>query len=552
MLKQFRFALVVFVNISGVLLMQAQTRPCGAGTLADVLGTSCSVGPLILNFQNNFSGLHNTFEQGAETTVLINLADIGFTPINHDNQAGFKLTTNFIDGPGPDSTFFGGHSVNFSYTPQARPGFDIVGESLQMDATVQSDSLNNASEDVIDFQNYPNIFSTSVNTTLANQGGNSFSHLTDHILLPAPALFSTGFAGHPEFATVIFQSLTTGTAQGTLQAATFLYNVGPVGPLPPAALIYSTLDLPGTAGTFVSSIANSGKMAGAYQDIQGVFHGYVTRGASGFITIDFPNATSTFANGLNDQGDIVGSYTDAAGNTHGFILQDKDFTTLDFPEAIFTDPIAINDRRQIVGIYETADQGIHGFLFDRGSFTSIDHNPDNFTPPFTEALGINNSGHIVGSFLEVVTLVGLVQQEDLFETLTVPGQVETVINSLNEQGDQVGTYNDINLVQHGFVHKAELFQTVDFPNGGITFPLAMNAAGKIVGQYADAAGNFHSFLAERSGNDSNGHQAITNDSTVQPATAAASQLAPSRVCGSAEWRQHPEQIRNPGSCQVKH
>lgn len=552
MLKQFRFALVVFVSISGVLPVQAQTRPCIAGTLADVLGTSCSVGPLTLNFQNNFSGSHNVFVHGIKTSVPINPAEIEFTPINLDNQAGFKLTTNFIDAPGPDSTFLGGHSVNFSYTPQARPGFDIVGESLQMDATVQGDALNDATEEVFDFQNYANISFTSVNTTLASQGGNIISHLTDHILLPAPALFSTGFAGHPELATTDFQTLTTGTAQGTLQGATFLYNMGPVGPLPPAALIYSSLNLPGTAGTFVSSITNSGRMAGAYQDIQGVFHGYVTQGAGGFITIDFPTAASTFANGLNDQGDIVGSYTDVAGNTHGFILQDKGFTTLDFPEAIFTDPIAINNRQQIVGIYETADQGIHGFLFDRGSFTSIDHNPDNFTPPFTEVLGINNSGHIVGSFIEAVTLVGLVQQEDMFQTLIVPGQVETVINSLNEQGDQVGTYNDIDLLQHGFVRKAELFQTVDFPNGSSTFPLAMNASGKIVGQYADAAGNFHSFMADPHGNNGDGLQALTNDTTLRPTTAAISQLAPLRVCGGAEWRQHPEQIRNPGSCQVKH
>ena len=149
------------------------------------------------------------------------------------------------------------------------------------------------------------------------------THLTDHILLPAPALFSTGFAGHPALPTTDFQVITTGTASARLQAATFLYNVGPVGPLPPAALSYSTLDLPGTAGTFVSGINNAGRMAGAYQDGQGAFHGYVTQGADEFITIDFPNAVSTFANGLNDQGDIVGFYTDVAGNAHGFIFRTR-------------------------------------------------------------------------------------------------------------------------------------------------------------------------------------------------------------------------------------
>ena len=51
MLKHFSFLLVVFMSISGVLLVQVQTRPCIAGTLSDVLGSSCSVGPLFLTFK---------------------------------------------------------------------------------------------------------------------------------------------------------------------------------------------------------------------------------------------------------------------------------------------------------------------------------------------------------------------------------------------------------------------------------------------------------------------------------------------------------------------
>ena len=65
MLKQFKFSLVVLMSISAV-LTQAQTRACNASTLADVLGTSCSVGPLTLNFQNNFSGLHNIFSEARD------------------------------------------------------------------------------------------------------------------------------------------------------------------------------------------------------------------------------------------------------------------------------------------------------------------------------------------------------------------------------------------------------------------------------------------------------------------------------------------------------
>lgn len=548
--RKWRCAFISIIAMWALLGASAQTKPCSAGTLADVLGTSCSVGPLILNFQANFTGLHNVFEGGVETSAPITPAEIGFTPIIQDHHAGFRLSPNWVDGPGPDSSFLSGHLVNLTYTPQANPDFDIVGETLQMDATIEATTTNGASEQVTDFQDYPNVLSTSVNTALVNLFGTVASQLTDHILLPAPALSSDGFAGQPGATTTFLQSLTTAGGQGTLRSATFLYNVGPVGPLPPAALTYTNIDLPGAAGTFVAAINNAGRMAGAYQDAQSAFHGYVTQDGSEFTTIDFPNATATFGNGLNDRGDMVGSFTDAAGTTHGFILQDGNFTTLDVPNAIFTDPLAINDRRQIVGIYETSDQGIHGFLLDGGNFTSIDHNPDDFVPPLTEVLGINNNGNMVGTFLEAVTLVGLVQREDVFHTVIVPGQVEAIIESLNEQANQVGTYNDINLLQHGFITRGDVFQTVDFPNGNTTFPLGINASGQIVGQYADAAGNFHSFLAQPGGGGDSGLNLNLNSTSEQLGIMPMSQPVPQRICGSAEWRQHAEQIRNPASCRT--
>lgn len=544
MCKRLQCALIGFMFFFGVLNLSAQNPPCPAGTLANVLGTSCSVGPLTLNFQNNFSGVFTVFDQGAVTNQgLISAAGIQFVPINQGQKVGFKLIVNFIDGPGTDSSFSSGHSVNFSYTPQANSGFDIAGESLQIEAGIQDPGANNASENVIDFQNYPNIFSTSPNAFISDQNGSISSQLTNQVLLPAPALFSEGFAGQPTIPTTFFESLTSGTAQGTLTSATFLYNVGPVGPLPAAALTYSALDLPGAAGTLVSGINNSGRMTGAYQDAEGTFHGYITQRRGTFTTIDFPNATGTFGNGLNDRGDVVGSYTDISGNTHGFLLRDSDFSTLDFPDAILTDPIAINNRGQIAGFYESADQGVHGFLFDHGSFTGIDHNPDGFVPPFTEVLGINNRSEVVGAFLRFVTTVGLVQDGDSFHEVNVPGQVETIINSLNDPGDQVGNYNDINLLTHGFVRKGERFLTVDFPNGNTTFPLAINAAGEIVGQYSDAGGTFHSFVAEpRPDGDSGPDSASVNTaSTIQ--SQAATQPALTRVCGSTEWLQHPEQMR---------
>jgi len=55
-----------------------------------------------------------------------------------------------------------------------------------------------------------------------------------------------------------------------------------------------------------------------------------------FTTIDFPGASSTIAVGVNPRGEIVGAYDDADGVRHGFLLSGDQFTSFDFPGASFT------------------------------------------------------------------------------------------------------------------------------------------------------------------------------------------------------------------------
>lgn len=62
MFKSLRYVLFAFLVFCGALRAPAQTAPCTAGSLANVLGTSCSVGPLTLNLQNNFSSLFTVAE----------------------------------------------------------------------------------------------------------------------------------------------------------------------------------------------------------------------------------------------------------------------------------------------------------------------------------------------------------------------------------------------------------------------------------------------------------------------------------------------------------
>ena len=83
-----------------------------------------------------------------------------------------------------------------------------------------------------------------------------------------------------------------------------------------------------------------------------------------FTTIDFPGASSTIAVGVNPRGEIVGAYDDADGVRHGFLLSGDQFTSFDFPGASFTVAFGINSRGDIVGWYMTAGVS-HGFLLSR-------------------------------------------------------------------------------------------------------------------------------------------------------------------------------------------
>jgi probable HAF family extracellular repeat protein len=167
--------------------------------------------------------------------------------------------------------------------------------------------------------------------------------------------------------------------------------------------IFSTIDIPGSDATTAAGINNTGWIAGSFYiflpNETYVSHGFLDINGV-FTTIDMPGSTSTFVNGINDAGQIVGTFTDSAYSEHGFEDTDSAFTIIDVPGRAFTQLNGINDADEIVGLTgEASSQTFRGFLYSHGAFTmieiptAIDLNEDN-------ALGINNSGKIVGEFFD--------------------------------------------------------------------------------------------------------------------------------------------------------
>jgi hypothetical protein len=104
--------------------------------------------------------------------------------------------------------------------------------------------------------------------------------------------------------------------------------------------------------------------------------------------------------GINNSGQIAGIYYDpVTAQTHGFIYDQikQDYTLLDYPGAYSTGISGINDKGHVVGTYctnatLTSCTQLHSFLYDGTSYSNID------VPgaAFTAVTGINNSGIYVG------------------------------------------------------------------------------------------------------------------------------------------------------------
>jgi hypothetical protein len=84
-----------------------------------------------------------------------------------------------------------------------------------------------------------------------------------------------------------------------------------------------------------------------------------------------------------------------------------------------------------------------------------------------------------------------------FATVDAPGATMTQVLGLNNSGRLVGFYLDSSGASHGFVKAGRrLFQSLDDPDGvGTTVINGVNADDDLVGFYVDAAGNTDGFEA---------------------------------------------------------
>jgi hypothetical protein len=511
----------------------AQAQPCPTGTLANVMGTSCTIGHITFNFGSNFQGL----SQANGTTVFFGPDAIEFVPINSGNQTGFQLALNFVANPNATSLDSSSSNASFSYGLQIDSTSEIVSETASIVGNVTQVSFDAIS--AFDAHLFTNRSFTEVapSESYSQSGFFNEPQVTSTLTSPGVSTGTINVGGLP-FTTEVNAVASIGD-DATLSSASFIYTTAPRIPTPLAGNFrFQNIDLPiAPQTTAANGINDRGQIVGSFQDAQGSLHGYIMEGTD-FQTFDFPSASLTIPAAISNSGTVVGVYSDAFGNAHGFILENGTFTSIDFPGAIFTEILDLNESGDMVGIYQLPDFGVHGFIRDKNGITSIDDPQQTSFFPFTEAFGINNRKNVIGAFADSnANLHGFSLFHGIFQQIDVPGSESNIPAGSNNAEDIVGIYTDLDNVQHGYVQRGNNFSTLDVPGAvGTTVLSQINNSGTIVGSYVDDQGLIHSFIADQQ---PGGGPAPDSGRT---------KITPTQTCSLADWAKHPEKITNPKAC----
>jgi probable HAF family extracellular repeat protein len=222
-----------------------------------------------------------------------------------------------------------------------------------------------------------------------------------------------------------------------------------------------------------------------------------------FMNENFPGSAQTQVVGINNHGTTVGFYVDAAGANIGFVRRFGHFTSVINPatpaQGGVNQLLGLNNEGMGAGFYNDAGGASHGYTYN---FITKMFSP--VTLPVAAdsvvASGINDGGDVSGFYTVGKTTNGFVLDEDHgFTAIQLGAGTNTQALGINEDGQVVGSFVDAMGAMHGFVWSHGRARQIDDPHHGPdgTLVNGLNDRGQIVGFYVDAAGNTHGFLASR-------------------------------------------------------
>ena len=213
---------------------------------------------------------------------------------------------------------------------------------------------------------------------------------------------------------------------------------------------------------------------GAADTVQGFVYA-----AGTFTEIQLPGLPQ----GINDAGQIVGFLQPGA---QGFLYSGGTVTPIVVPGAVYTSAWDINNSGQIVGSFLDSHNVQKAYLYDAGTFITID------LPGEGSALGLSDAGQVVGNFGDANGVHGFLYDAGTLTIIDVPGQSFTEAFDINDAGQIVGWYDD-GTRRHNFLYDAGTFTTIDVPGSPFGYTSGINDLSQIVGAYSDGT-RYHGFL----------------------------------------------------------
>lgn len=273
---------------------------------------------------------------------------------------------------------------------------------------------------------------------------------------------------------------------------------------PPLTFTFSDVHANKTATeTDTFGVNNAGTIAGDYVDSAGVQHGMILAGKK-LTSVDHANCVNTGGfsagaiafYGVNSAGAAAGwCASTKTGLDLGFVYSGGKFTNIKFPKSTSTQAIGINDTGVVVGLYLDSVGVQHGFVKQGSKYTSIDVAGDSTT----EAWGVNNAGQIaVFAISSAGGYDSFIYNGKKFKKVSDPnaGTTGTIIRSVNNKGDAAGAYFDSNSEEVGFLlHGGKYYDVKDPKASNNTRPDGVNDKLEIVGRYTPTDGSNVGFKA---------------------------------------------------------
>jgi len=240
---------------------------------------------------------------------------------------------------------------------------------------------------------------------------------------------------------------------------------------------FRIIEIPGASQTRVYGLNDSGTFVGFY--ITDATHGYIHDGVS-HRPFDIPGAQHTWVYAINNQGKVAGAFQDAQG-IHGFIADSSDsanYTPINASGTAPTRVLGINNDGKAVGFYlltvGTATYA-HGFVYNGVTCTPIDY-PG---AAHTYTAGINEAGTIAGYYLlgsgSTTTAHGFTYNYPggTPAIVDVPGATISCLTSINKQGRLTGYYRDsASTTLHGCVSGSSTTTPVNLVDYFLPNPLS--------------------------------------------------------------------------------